>query len=202
MDHLPGVTVNRYCSSSLQTTRMAFHAIKAGEGDVFISAGVETVSRYLNGWSRQSRGQNPVFADAQARHRQALAGGGGHWVDPRTGRAARPLHRDGADRGERRAAAGHVARRAGRVRRAQPEPRVPADRGGLLGARHHPRHAARRHACARRRRPAPRHDARGGLPLEAGVPPDGTVTAGNAARSTTARPRSSSCATRAARSSG
>ena len=45
MDHVPGVTVNRYCSSSLQTTRMAFHAIKAGEGHAFISAGVETVSR-------------------------------------------------------------------------------------------------------------------------------------------------------------
>ncbi len=45
-DFLPGTTVNRYCSSSLQTTRMAFHAIKAGEGDVFISAGVETVSRF------------------------------------------------------------------------------------------------------------------------------------------------------------
>ncbi|MGA8994484.1 MAG: acetyl-CoA C-acyltransferase, partial [Nocardioidaceae bacterium] len=42
-DHLPGATVNRYCSSSVQTSRMAFHAIKAGEGDVFISAGVETV---------------------------------------------------------------------------------------------------------------------------------------------------------------
>src|SRR3954447_15906128 len=51
MDHLPGVTVNRYCSSSLQTTRMAFHAIKAGEGAAFISAGVETVSRYVNGIS-------------------------------------------------------------------------------------------------------------------------------------------------------
>jgi acetyl-CoA C-acetyltransferase len=48
-DHLPGVTLTRYCSSSLQTTRMAFHAIKAGEGDVFISAGVEMVSRYVNG---------------------------------------------------------------------------------------------------------------------------------------------------------
>src|SRR6516164_5501276 len=43
-DFLSGTTVNRYCSSSLQTTRMAFHAIKAGEGDAFISAGVETVS--------------------------------------------------------------------------------------------------------------------------------------------------------------
>ena len=38
-DFLPGTTVNRYCSSSLQTIRMAFHAIKAGEGDAFISAG-------------------------------------------------------------------------------------------------------------------------------------------------------------------
>ncbi len=44
-DHLPGCTITRYCSSSLQTTRMAMHAIKAGEGDVFISAGVEAVSR-------------------------------------------------------------------------------------------------------------------------------------------------------------
>jgi acetyl-CoA C-acetyltransferase len=49
LDHLPGATVNRFCSSSLQTTRMAFHAIKAGEGDVFVSAGVECVSRYLSG---------------------------------------------------------------------------------------------------------------------------------------------------------
>ena len=50
-DTLPGATVNRYCSSSLQTTRMAFHAIKAGEGDVFISAGVEMVSRFARGSS-------------------------------------------------------------------------------------------------------------------------------------------------------
>jgi len=47
---VPGVTVNRYCSSSLMTTRMAAHAIKAGEGDVFISAGVECVSRYGSGY--------------------------------------------------------------------------------------------------------------------------------------------------------
>src|SRR5258708_18202311 len=45
----PGVTVNRYCSSSLQTIRMAAHAIKAGEGDVFVSGGVEAVSRCMNG---------------------------------------------------------------------------------------------------------------------------------------------------------
>src|SRR3954465_11966768 len=49
LDDVPGVVVNRYCSSLLQTIRMAAHAIKAGEGDVFIAAGVETVSRYGNG---------------------------------------------------------------------------------------------------------------------------------------------------------
>src|SRR5919112_300186 len=50
-DHLPAATLTRYCASSLQTTRMAFHAIKAGEGEVFISAGVEMVSRYARGTS-------------------------------------------------------------------------------------------------------------------------------------------------------
>src|SRR5213082_2428990 len=61
-DHLPGTTVNRYCSSSLQTTRMAMHAIRAGEGDVFISAGVETVSRFVHGNSDIWPGtHNPRF---------------------------------------------------------------------------------------------------------------------------------------------
>ena len=62
LDDVPGVTVNRYCSSSLQTIRMAAHAIKAGEGDVFIAAGVECVSRYGAGASDTA--PNPVFADA------------------------------------------------------------------------------------------------------------------------------------------
>lgn len=82
-DFLPGTTVNRYCSSSLQTTRMAFHAIKAGEGDAFISAGVETVSRFMkgsaDGWPDAKNG---VFADAQARSDQAAAGAT-EWHDPR-----------------------------------------------------------------------------------------------------------------------
>ena len=65
-DHLPGTTVNRYCSSSLQTTRMAFHAIKAGEGDVFISAGVECVSRGVHGTSDSwPDTRNQVFETAQ-----------------------------------------------------------------------------------------------------------------------------------------
>ncbi|WP_037608096.1 acetyl-CoA C-acetyltransferase [Streptacidiphilus rugosus] len=83
MDHLPGCTITRYCSSSLQTTRMALHAIKAGEGDVFISAGVETVSRFVKGSSDGLPDtRNPLFADAEART-AALAAGGGTWHDPR-----------------------------------------------------------------------------------------------------------------------
>ena len=104
-DHLPGATITRYCSSSVQTTRMAFHAIKAGEGDVFISAGVETVSRFAKGNSDSLPDtQNPVFADAQARTDE-LAEGGTDWQDPRERRPRpRRLHRDGPDRRERRPA--------------------------------------------------------------------------------------------------
>jgi acetyl-CoA C-acetyltransferase len=89
-DHLPGTTVTRYCSSSLQTTRMAFHAIKAGEGDVFISAGVESVSSFIRGSSDSlPETQNARFGEAQARTAQASAGGGGGWHDPRAD-GARP----------------------------------------------------------------------------------------------------------------
>ncbi len=55
----PGCTVTRYCSSSLQTTRMATHAIRAGEGDIFLSVGVECVSRFGNGTSDIPTNQNP-----------------------------------------------------------------------------------------------------------------------------------------------
>ncbi len=82
-DYLPGVTVNRYCSSSLQTTRMALHAIKAGEGDVFISAGVESVSSFVTGNADGLPDtKNPLFDDAQARSAK-LAEGGTAWTDPR-----------------------------------------------------------------------------------------------------------------------
>ncbi|MBY8887738.1 acetyl-CoA C-acetyltransferase [Streptomyces sp. PTM05] len=84
MDHLPGCTVTRYCSSSLQTTRMALHAIKAGEGDVFISAGVETVSRSVKGTSDgMPETHNPLFADAEARTAARAEQGGEDWHDPR-----------------------------------------------------------------------------------------------------------------------
>jgi acetyl-CoA C-acetyltransferase len=83
-DFLPGATITRYCASSLQTTRMAFHAIKAGEGDVFVSAGVETVSRYVKGSADSLPDtRNPVFDQARARTAVA-AEGGVEWHDPRT----------------------------------------------------------------------------------------------------------------------
>jgi len=82
-DHLPGVTVNRYCSSSLQTTRMAFHAIKAGEGDAFLSVGVETVSRFFNGYADDPAGRNPLLGDAVARTEKRSEGGADTWRDPR-----------------------------------------------------------------------------------------------------------------------
>src|ERR1700677_4975595 len=67
LDDVPGVTVNRYCSSSLQTIRMAAHAIRAGEGDIFISAGVETVSRFGSGASDSAKAMNDLFGDAMER---------------------------------------------------------------------------------------------------------------------------------------
>lgn len=77
---VPGVTVNRYCSSSLQTIRMAAHAIRAGEGDVFIAAGVETVSRFASGASDSGNATNPKFKDAYARTTQRKEGGHGAWT--------------------------------------------------------------------------------------------------------------------------
>src|SRR4051812_19430033 len=92
LDGLPGATITRYCSSSLQTSRMAFHAIKAGEGDIFLSAGVETVSRFTRGSSDSLPPEaqalvgggwdNPYFASARART-ASFAQGGQTWHDPR-----------------------------------------------------------------------------------------------------------------------
>ncbi len=80
LDDVPGVTVNRYCSSSLQTIRMAFHAIKAGEGDCFIAAGVETVSRYANGASDMA--PNAIFKPSGERTKARAQGGQGKWTPP------------------------------------------------------------------------------------------------------------------------
>ncbi len=93
LDGLPGATLTRYCASSLQTTRMAMHAIRAGEGDVFVSAGVETVSRYARGNSDAlppeaqalvgGGWENPRFAAARERSAARAQGGAEVWTDPR-----------------------------------------------------------------------------------------------------------------------
>ncbi|MDZ5442034.1 acetyl-CoA C-acetyltransferase [Micromonospora sp. 4G57] len=93
LDGLPGATLTRYCASSLQTTRMAMHAIRAGEGDVFISAGVEMVSRYARGNSDTlppeaqalvgGGWENPRFAAAHERSEARARGGAEVWTDPR-----------------------------------------------------------------------------------------------------------------------
>jgi len=77
LDDVPGVTVNRYCSSSLMTIRMAAHAIKAGDGDVFLAGGVETASRFPFGMADGPK--NPVFAEAEGRTATRAEGGAPTW---------------------------------------------------------------------------------------------------------------------------
>lgn len=79
-DELPAATVNRACASSIQTTRMAFHAIRAGEGDAFLSVGVECVSRYPQ---PPTDTDNPLFAAAQERTGERAQGTSSEWTDPR-----------------------------------------------------------------------------------------------------------------------
>ncbi|WP_030168029.1 MULTISPECIES: acetyl-CoA C-acetyltransferase [Actinomycetes] len=98
LDTVPGTTVTRYCASSVQTTRMALHAIKAGEGDVFVAAGVEAISRGRLGHSdtppvpadadprdrSKNPWTNPKFTDAQRRTKaRATEEGAATWTDPR-----------------------------------------------------------------------------------------------------------------------
>jgi len=80
---VPGTTLTRYCASSLQTTRMAFHAIKTGEADVIVSAGVETVSRFGKGSSDAwPDTKNPRYADAEAASQKVAETGATEWADP------------------------------------------------------------------------------------------------------------------------
>ncbi|HVA08902.1 MAG TPA: acetyl-CoA C-acetyltransferase [Acidimicrobiales bacterium] len=82
LDDVPGVTVNRYCSSSLQTIRMAAHAIRAGEGDIFIAAGVETVSRYMHG-AADVGPHNALFAEAEDRTKARTPAVTEPWAPPK-----------------------------------------------------------------------------------------------------------------------
>jgi len=78
---VPGVTVSRFCSSSLQTTRMAFHAIKVGEGNAYLSVGVESCSSYGPDFADTPATFNPKFAEAVARSARR-AENGEAWSDP------------------------------------------------------------------------------------------------------------------------
>ncbi|MCK6210249.1 acetyl-CoA C-acetyltransferase [Georgenia sp. EYE_87] len=83
LDDVPGTTVNRFCSSSVQTSRMAMHAVRAGEGDAFLSVGVEAVSRYGRVAAAGPEAlENPAFAAARART-ERIAAGGQDWSEPR-----------------------------------------------------------------------------------------------------------------------
>ncbi|MCR2824197.1 acetyl-CoA C-acetyltransferase [Microbacterium sp. zg.Y909] len=83
-DAVPGTTVNRYCASSLQTSRMAFHAIRAGEGEVFVSAGVEAVSQFGSGKSDgMPDTKNPRWTEAAARTGREAEDPDFVWSDPR-----------------------------------------------------------------------------------------------------------------------
>ncbi|MCU1531270.1 MAG: acetyl-CoA acetyltransferase [Arthrobacter sp.] len=85
LDNVPAATINRFCASSLQTLRMAFHAIKAGEGQAFVAAGVEAVSRYRNwaGAGETDAGtHNPLF-DAARNRTEARTASNSPWTDPR-----------------------------------------------------------------------------------------------------------------------
>ncbi|MDR6688797.1 acetyl-CoA C-acetyltransferase [Arthrobacter sp. 1088] len=87
LDRVPAATINRFCASSLQTLRMAFHAIKAGEANAIVSAGVESVSRYQN-WAGAGQtdagNRNPLFESA-AQRTAARAASNIPWTDPRLG---------------------------------------------------------------------------------------------------------------------
>ncbi len=170
-DNVPGATITRYCSSSLQTTRMALHAIRAGEADVIVSAGVETVSRFAKGSSDGLPDtQNPLFADAQARTAQAGEGGAPVWHDPREDDRLPDIYIAMGQTAE------NVAGMRGVSRQAQDEFGVRsqnlAESPGewVLGEGHHPGDAAGRLGRGQGRRPASRHHLREGVAAPAGVP--------------------------------
>ena len=165
---VPGVTVNRYCSSSLQTIRMAAHAIRAGEGDVFVAGGVETVSRFQFG-AADTGPPNPKFEAAHARTKLREAGGQPPWtpngrVSPTsTSRWVRPPRTCVSRRASAAQEMDEFALRS--------QQRAVAVAGArVLRARDHPGHARRRHRRHQGRRPPRRHDARAARVAEAGVP--------------------------------
>ena len=183
MDHLPGTTITRYCSSSLQTTRMAMHAIKAGEGDVFISAGVEMVSRFVKGNSDSLPDtQNPAFADAEGRVAKVAESGADSWRDPREDGDVPDIYIAMGQTAENLALLKDVSRQemdefAVRSQNLAEEPRSTTASGRGRSPRS-PRPTAPSSARTTARAPAPPLEALS--QLKPVFRPDGRATAGNA----------------------
>ncbi|MFE7244053.1 acetyl-CoA C-acetyltransferase [Streptomyces sp. NPDC057580] len=131
LDTVPGTTVHRYCASSLQTTRMALHAVRSGEGDVFVSAGVEAVSRFTQGKADgMPDTKDPAYAAAAERTRGRAEGGLG-WQDPRLDRELPDIYIAMGDTAENVAQAYGVTREAQDLFavRSQQRAEAAADRG-------------------------------------------------------------------------
>ena len=112
LDSVPGTTVNRYCASSVQSTRMAAHAILAGEGDVFVAGGVESISSYRFGDADESpESRNPRFSEAQRETKERRAGPAGPWTDPRARGALPDVYIDMGQTAENVASHAGVSRR-------------------------------------------------------------------------------------------
>ena len=174
-DHLPGTTLTRYCASSLQTTRMAMHAIKAGEG-----RGVHLRRRGDGQPARQgqqrlaARHHEPAVRRRRARRSAATSaaeGGAGGWHDPREDGLLPDAYIAMGQTAENVARCAASAGRAGRVRGPLAEPRGEGDRERLLRARDHAGRPCRTAPSWPRRRPPPGRDARGRQRAQAGVPP-------------------------------
>ena len=155
---MPAVTVSRFCSSSLQALRMAFHAIEAGEGDQYVAAGVEAVSRFP---------AHPPFDP----HPQ---------LDGSDGAPLRRLHPDGAHRRERRQALRRLARGPGRVGGDLAAARRRAQESGHFAARSCPVELPTARRSTRDDGPRPGTTVEVLAQLKPAFDPEGTVTAGNA----------------------
>ena len=134
-DSVNGATVSRYCASSLETIRQAANAVGAGQGDAYVAAGVEWVSRY----NESVEGARPQDQNEKLQ-----------------GRNGQPdaYISDGADRRERGRALRGQPGGHGQVRPALPGARGSLTGGRLLRPRDRPRHACRRHRGGQGRRPA------------------------------------------------
>lgn len=181
-DRLPGVTLTRYCASSIQTTRMAMHAIRAGEGDVFISAGVESCSSYAKGEADSIPGtMNPLFDTAQERTAHAAQHGSDGWIDPRDSGALPDVYISMGQTAENVAQCEGITRREMDEYAALSQQRAAAAADADFWAREtHPYRRRDGVLIGRDDSPRPSSTLSGLEGLKPVFRPDGRVTAGNA----------------------